>query len=265
MREGDRPASPGALCVIGSTSRRRRRPRPRRDAAANTSFGLISRTGRFVVYTTLSAVLPSSARARAVPPWVLITMQSTSSLWAAARISAYGSPEGTRIRDLTDFPANRAANFSRYAFDRFTPSVNAIVSSACPASGAFPRGTGRLSGGEPLRRSHCNLLRRVNRPLRHRGAVQGQQDFLEHIRPPFAGNPFSGLTGRRDGGAGDGIDCRGAAKVEGFMDGRVMAHPPAKRRTAYSIQFCAVASTGIHAGPLFPLSAIARDRGIIVN
>ena len=28
----------------------------------------------------------------------------------------------------------------------------------------------------------------------------------------------------------------GAAKVEGFMGGRVMAHPPAKRRAAYSIQ-----------------------------
>src|SRR3990172_2796498 len=115
---------------------------PSSRCAAKTSFGLISMTGRLVVYTTFSAVLPSSARARADPPWVLITMQSTSSLWAAERISACGSPEGTRIRDFTDFPPSRKAIFSRYAFDRFTLSANALDSSACPASGAFPRGDG---------------------------------------------------------------------------------------------------------------------------
>jgi hypothetical protein len=96
---------------------------------------------------------------------VLITMQSTSSLWAAARISAYGSPEGIRIRDFTEIAPSRVAILSRYAFDRVTLSENALDSSACPASGAFPRGDGttfrrRTSAPEPFAISSAGAIAR---------------------------------------------------------------------------------------------------------
>jgi len=150
---------------------------PSSRCAASTSFGLISMTGRLVVYTTFSAVLraaPGRAPSRRGCHHDAVDVL----LVAAARISAYGS---RRDQDpgLQDSPSNRRGDLLEICLRNFTLSVTPWTP---PPVGFRRLSQGRRDdlqeenlGARPLR----HLLRRLDRTFRHRGAVQGKQNFLE--------------------------------------------------------------------------------------